>query len=170
MSWAGRFSEKPYLEQFERIKRWHGVLNEIRVSNSPGEQADYQVDCIYAFFMNCHHLRDWLINSEALNQNKIDDYRNQHIEFKICRDLCNGPKHLKLTTPSIGDPSDQNILGKSVTLQREYVHYHKVSGVDLPLEDSRYIVTCDFKPFEVFLLADKCLKLWEDFLEDNSLL
>lgn len=170
MGWGGRFSKKPYFEQFERTQRWYEILNKIRVSNAPEEQADYQVDNIYAFFMNCHHLRDWIINSKVLDQKKVDDFRNLHIELKICRDLCNGPKHLKLDHPSIGDPSDQNILGKGVTLHKEYVPFGKSSNTDLPLENSKYVIIADFKKFDVFKLADKCMELWEKFLKDNSLL
>lgn len=74
MSWAGRFHEKPYLEQVERIKRWNEILNDIRVSNSPEDRADYQVDCIYAFYINCFHLKDWLIKSKAIDKMKLNNF------------------------------------------------------------------------------------------------
>ena len=66
MSFAGKFHNKPYLEQFERIKRWHKTLNKIRVSNANENQTDKQVDIIYAFFINCYHLKDWLIHSKVI--------------------------------------------------------------------------------------------------------
>ncbi len=168
MVWASTFQEKPYLEQFERIKRWYDILNQIKNSNSPENQADYQVDCIYTFFMNCFHLKDWLINSNV-DQNAIHKYINENKELKICRDICNGAKHLKLTNPSIGKGSDMN-MGLRVTLHKEYDPYHEVTNNTKPLDNATYVIVADFEKFNVFDLSDKCMELWEDFLKINALL
>lgn len=167
MSWGGKFSKKPYLEQFYRIKRWHSRLNSIRFSNSPESEADNQLDFIYAFFTNCFILEDWLKNS-GVNSKKIYDYRDQHIELKICRDLCNNTKHLLLTKgkSSISTLAKSNELSNGVTIHKVYDD----SSFDKPLKYSNYIIMADFKKYYVFDVADKCVLLWGNFLEKNSLL
>ncbi len=169
MSWAGKFNKKPYVEQFERIKRWHKILNKIKISNSPEKQADYQVDCIYSFFINCYHLRDWLEHSKVVDKTKIDKLFGDNIEMKICRDICNGIKHLSLTNPSIGNNVSCNCSWHGVTLHREYIHPEMRNG-NSPLKDSNYVIIADFEKINVFDLADKCINLWDNFLKTNSLL
>lgn len=165
MSWAANFFEdgKAYLEQFRRLERWNKILNEIRVSNSPDEMADYQVDCIYSFFMNCYHLTDWLKNTEPkqIDENKIYDFINKNRELKICHDVCNGSKHLNLKRPKCGG---------MLTLHREYDPFHEIIKSDKPLHNSNYVLIADGEKFDVFDLANRCLELWQKFLRDNSLL
>lgn len=167
MSWGGKFSKKPYLEQFYRIKRWHSRLNMIRTSNSPETEADNQIDFIYAFFTNCFIFEDWLKNS-GVNSKKIYDYRDQHIELKICRDLCNNTKHLLLRRgkPSISKLAKSNELSYGVTIHKVYDD----SSLNKPLKNSNYAIVADFNTYNVFEVADKCVLLWENFLEKNSLL
>ena len=84
---------------------------------------------------------------------------NQHTELLICRDLCNASKHLHLTNPSV-----TNVFGNGVTIHKNYNPYSD------SLKNYNFIIISDIGTFEVFELADKCLKLWEGFLEDNKLL
>lgn len=170
MSWAGKFHKKPYLEQFERIKRWHKILNEIRVSNSSEDEADYQVDCIYAFFINCYHLKDWLLHSKVVDKSKINGFIKKNKEMKICRDICNGIKHLSLTNPSIGHNIKCDCGWHGVTLHREYDSFQEVLKNANPLQNATYTVLADFEKFNVFELADRCVELWKNFMEDNSLI
>ena len=170
MSWAGKFSDKPYLEQFERMKRWYEVLKEISISNGPESQADYQVDCIYAFFMNCFHLKDWLISSGVISKNEVNSFINSNEEMKICRDLCNGSKHLNLNNPSIGRDDKCGCGWHGVTLHREYDPFYQTIESPKPLKKFNYVILADFERFNVFSLADKCFNLWEEFMNDNSLL
>lgn len=166
MSFAGRFSKKPYLEQFERVKRWHETLNKIKVSNSPEKETDYQVDCIYAFYMNCYHLKDWLINSDAITNKEANDFIEKNLELKICRDLTNGAKHLKLNNPSL---KERGFLGHDVTLQREYDYFQKILKYDNPIQNINYVILVGSEKYNVFELADKCMRLWEELLTEKSL-
>jgi hypothetical protein len=70
MGFAGRFAKRPYLEQFERIKRWQAALTGADASSDVSREADI----IYAFFMNCYHLRDWLEKSKVVKKAKVDSF------------------------------------------------------------------------------------------------
>jgi len=126
MSFAGKFHNKPYLEQFQRMKRWYNILNKIRVSNANENQTDKQVDIIYAFFINCFHLKDWLIHSKAIEQKKVNDFIENNKEMMICRDLCNGCKHLSLTNPSVAKDVKCNCGFHGVFLHREFDPFQEV--------------------------------------------
>ncbi len=122
--------------------------------------------------MNCYHIKEWLINSGSINNVKVTEFINKHQELKICKDLCNGVKHLKLDhRPSIGDKERVNIhLGEGVTLHREYDPYHTAPNVKNPIENSKYVIIANWERYDVFELAETCVKLWEKFCKDNSLL
>jgi hypothetical protein len=154
MGFAGRFAKRPYLEQFERAKRWQAALTDADASSD----ISREVDIIYAFFMNCYHLRDWLEKSEAIEKAKVDDFFKQNKEMRICRDLCNSSKHLVLSEPSFG--KDPDLLGDEVTLFMEYN----------PINEHDFGIVVDYEKFKVLDLARRCIDLWTAFLDENKLI
>jgi len=55
-----------YREQYDRMKRWYirfASLNQGRPHNVP---SDNYLEDIYAFFMNCYHLKDWIKNDDTV--------------------------------------------------------------------------------------------------------
>lgn len=169
MGFGGKFSSKPYLEQFERIKRWNRILNEIKVSNASEDKTDYQVDCIYSFFINCFHLKDWLIHSKVISKDTVNKFINNHKEMKVCRDICNGVKHLSLTDPSIGKDVKCDCGFHGVFLHREYDSYQEVLKNNNLVGNITYNIFAEYEKFNAFTLADRCVKLWESFLKENQL-
>ena len=162
MSWAGKWSKKPYLEQFERLKRWHERLIDIQRSlsvkdslYSKYDDADFEVDTFYAFFMNSYHLKDWLLSSGVVKKKEVEDFINTNLELKICRDLCNGSKHLNLTSPS----TRSGPFGIA-TLHKEYTPIGKKRS---------YCVLAEGK-HDVFDLANRCVAIWAEFLQSKGLL
>jgi hypothetical protein len=57
-----------YREQFERVKRWHDKLEALDAYGVYDVDPIESTDVIYAFFMNCHHLRDWIENDEDVQR------------------------------------------------------------------------------------------------------
>jgi hypothetical protein len=174
---------KPHLEQFERIKRWKKRIDEFRYSNNTEDEINNQLDFIYAFFVNCYHLRDFLTYSRMFPDDKeiipddekivsnevVQSFIHSNIEMQICRDICNESKHCFLTNPSIGeiDPetNKKQATGFSgVILRKEYDPFQEILKYDNPIRNIKYIVMANNKNYEVFELADKCVKLWEKFI------
>ena len=140
----GIIHSKSYLEQYERVKRWHQVLNEIRISNASDDKTEYQVDCIYAFFMNCFHLTDWLKRSKtSVNVKTIDGFINNHDEMQICKYLCLGVKHLRL------DKKRHNI-SNTVSIGREYDPFAEILGNKNPVTNITYSLDTKYGKFNVF--------------------
>jgi hypothetical protein len=59
--------------------------------------VDFQ-DMMWAFFQNCWHLKDWIKNDPLLSdavRTAIDKAAHDKSScLKMCRELCNGTKHL----------------------------------------------------------------------------
>jgi len=56
------------------------------------------VDDVQAFFINCFHLKDWLLNDPASGLAKADlkPLTRGSTSLQLCADLANGVKHLDL--------------------------------------------------------------------------
>jgi hypothetical protein len=153
-------SSSKYLEQYDRVKRWYQrfvAINEGRQHDLPSD--NYQ-DEVYAFFLNCYHLKDWIKNDKSLmvDKNKVEEFINTSQELRLCADICNSIKHLEIIKPrSDKDPQ----FGKrkfSVT----------VGGPPTTIS-VRYTIDTSSGPIDAFELATRCLKAWEDFFKLNHL-
>lgn len=147
-----------YIEQLKRVKRWHKRLEEIYLGREHSRDTDYYQDVLYSFFQNCFHLKDWLITSRVINGNVINTFINSEDSLKICRDICNGSKHFKITNPSI-DPNikikNRNFslsIGNQPT-QIKIIYWIEASG----------------SSYHAFDIATHCLVLWEKFLKQYGL-
>ncbi len=106
--------------------------------------------------------------------NQLDQFFKTNIEMQICRDICNESKHCSLENPSIGvkipntnKKSAEGLAG--VCIVKEYDPFQKVLKNTNPIKNIKYVVLAGGKKYDVFELADKCLKLWEDFFQENDL-
>ncbi len=168
MAFSLKFDKNPHLEQFERVKRWHKVLNDFRYSNASKKETNWQIDCIYAFFTNCYHLQDWIVHSKKMSTTEMNQFIKKHPELMICRDICNASKHLSLTHPSIDNSAPEcNCGNHGVFLHLELVpkglHADKI-GMN-PIKDITYNISAKFKKFNVFTIADDCVAIWGALLK-----
>ena len=151
-------SSRKYLEQFNRVKRWYqefALTDQGRLHDRP---SDFYQDQVYAFFQNCYHLKDWMKNDESVGvvADKIEEFISNNEELRLCADICNGTKHLRLTSPRSGqDPR----FG-----QRKF----KVKVGSPPTTISvKYSIDTSGGPLDAFELATKCLQAWETFIRSN---
>jgi len=127
--------------QLERVKRWSHRLHEVGDADSFQER----LDCFLAFFVNCYALRDWFINSNSISQTEMDDLVQSNEAMRLCRDICNRSKHLKLDRPASTEAS--------FSIGREY----SPSG-------DRFFITYLGSTCDLFWVAMSCVKFWDDFL------
>jgi len=151
-------SSSKYLEQFERVKRWYERF--VRIDQ--GRQHDLPSDCyqdeVYAFFFNCYHLKDWIKNDESVGvaAAKVEEFINNNKELCLCADICNGVKHLKLTNTRSGKDAR---FGKR--------KFNLVLGGPETTISVKYSIDTSNGPVDVFELATKCLRAWENFIMSN---
>jgi surface antigen len=147
-----------HIEQFERMKRWHNRLKEVISKTEHDRESDYYEDIVYAFFQNCFHLKDWLLNSgDVIDPQEVNNFIESHDEMKICRDICNISKHLSINKPSID--SNTKIASKHIELNL---------GSGVPTIAIAYEIEVNGKKYSAYELATKCLELWDQFLKDRE--
>jgi len=153
--------QKHYLEQYKRVKRWHERFKSIDEGKDHNIASDYYQDEIYAFFINCHHLKDWIISEPAIgiNKDEIENFINKSEYLSICADLCIGSKHLIIKSPR--KDAQTKINKRSFSLE---------IGGESPRISVRYKVESQGRTYDAFDLATKSLKKWENFLKSKKLL
>lgn len=141
-------------EQLNRVKRWHERFKEISNGREHTRDTDYYQDVLYAFFQNCWHLKDWVVNSGSLDKKIVDNFFHSNSDLKICRDLANGSKHLIIRDPSID--SDISVSNRKYSIS--------IGGGPVKIEIIYYVRVKDYPPIDAFGLATNCLALCEGFL------
>jgi len=80
----------------DRIRRWQERVIHAANSGSPDLE-----DFVFAFFQNCHHLQEWLLKTSNVDRKDIDALLVSTPQLRVCRDICNGTKHLTLNNASV---------------------------------------------------------------------
>ncbi len=176
---------KIYLEQWERTIRWFNRIQKIK-NSPPREYA--MVDCldmIYAFFLNCFHLKDWIKASRPDLENKAEDLFDKDKGkqcFKICADLANSLKHMEVTkNPRLNNEVFvKQISSTTIKLPLSYCVKNKDGKIEPPyvknakkskrLSDYQGYIEISDTNYDVYSLSEDCMKEWKIFLENNSLL
>lgn len=115
---------------------------------------------MWAFFQNCWHLKDWVRNdplaSDAQKKSVIDQ-AHASVLLGICRDLCNGTKHLKLDRkPSSGTGAAHHHVNITITPGES-------SSMDCKVEDGHGNLISGKQ------LARDCVADWERILQSEGL-
>jgi hypothetical protein len=162
-------------DQWNRVQRWYNRVRAIGAGAPTGGvlphpdaagEGDYAypawaLDLIFAFFMNCYHFRDWLIESGHSTRADVDAHIEASDALVWCRDICNGMKHFRL------DPSKPTTTYDSWTTASLQV---SVSGID---QNRPEPVAGFYWSFEdqatgakrdMFELAHACVMDWAAFL------
>lgn len=144
-----------YNEQLDRVKRWFERFKEIEEGRSHDRQSDNYQDDVYAFFMNCYHLKDWIKNDTAASSvaGKVEDYVSNSRDLSLCADICNGLKHLVLNSERSGEDPEFDSRKFEVGV-----------GTHPPTIAVHYTINTKSGPIDAFSLATKCLDDWENFI------
>lgn len=131
---------------------------------SANDSPDFD-DAIYTFFQNCYFLKDWIKNDPDVGNSlglDVETFINSSKALSICADICNGSKHLLLTSkrsgyepimreyafsfnPSVNPPSTNKEIERRVAL----------TGVKIEHGETE---------LDAFDIADQCMKDWKRFL------
>jgi len=79
------------------MRRWYARLTEF----APVDK--HRVDDFYAFFVCCFHLKDWLKQDSAIDRRigaDVEAFVSDVLWLRICADIANGSKHLRLDKPA----------------------------------------------------------------------
>ena len=151
------------IEQYNRIKRWHRLFQEIDSGKNHNQDTHYYVDTVYAFFQNCWHLKDWIKHDDENNLTKqdMDNFTKRHPELKVCGSLCNCTKHLKIT-----GEKNKKFFDKNTEIGDKHLKLGRGGGA--PQVKIKFEIVDSKKTYDAFNLATKCLEIWRNFLKDNG--
>jgi hypothetical protein len=162
-----------YLEQYDRMHRWYAKFGDLHEGRRHDVMSENYLDEVYAFFMSCFHLKDWIKNDHTVSGTipsigqEVEEYiygdrilktgGNDHL--KLCGDLCNSLKHMENRNRSRENP----IFGsKQYGLQ--------LGGEETIIKLEKFSIERDTKgPIDAFELATECLKAWDTFLSSKGL-
>jgi hypothetical protein len=166
-------------DQWNRVQRWNNRVRAIAVGAPTGgvlphpdaagdgdfAYQAWALDLVFAFFMNCYHLRDWFIESGHSTRAQIDAHIEVSDSLLWCRDICNGMKHFRLdpakpttTYESWSTASLQLSVSGLADKRPQPVAGHYWYFIDQATGDQR----------DMFELADDCVKDWAAFLKARS--
>jgi hypothetical protein len=143
-----------YRDQLDRVRR---LLD--RVEGSHTSDVELQ-DIMWSFFQHCWHLKDWIKNdplaSDAQKKAVVDQAQASAL-LKMCRDLCNGTKHLALDRkPSSGAGATHDHIATKIVPGES-------SDMDCIVQDGYG------HPISGKQLARDCVKEWERILHSERL-
>jgi hypothetical protein len=154
-----------YLEQYERMKRSYARFAAIKQGREHELPSVNYEDEVYAFFLNCYHLKDWIKNDSAVRARiatisaEVEQLINTSEPLGLSADLCNSLKHL----------GNRNRSGEDPTFGRKEYHLDVGAGSSIIRLD--WWVDRDKKgPVDAFELATQCVKAWDLFLARKGLI
>jgi hypothetical protein len=149
-------------EQYRRMLRSHARLIEIAQGRmmASSEQAR---DALFHFFQDAYHLKDWIKNDSEVTTSVVEKWINETDALRLCADLCNGSKHLRLTRSRTGD------LGTSFAVQDVTVQPGPVGHPSKPQRHGWRVDSGDHS-WDAVELADNVLRDWRSWLRSERLL
>lgn len=155
-----------FREQYDRMRRWYQRFVSLNQGRPHDVSSNNYVDDIYAFFMNCYHLKDWIINDDTVANSvrkAVEPYIDSNRWLKLCADICNSLKHLRLTPRR--KPRRKPRSGESPAFgKKEFNLDLETTTINL-----KYEVKTTAGPIDAFQLATECVDAWDAFLSDNRL-
>jgi len=152
-------SDKPKcLEQWERVNRWYDRFKRINDGRPHDQPSENYQDDVYAFFLNCYHLKDWIKNDKGVGAaaGEVETFVASSEELKLCGDICNSIKHLTLRRTK---------SGKAPQFGRR--DFKLELGGGPPTIAISYEVQTAEGSVDAFELATKCVSVWKSFIRSN---
>lgn len=138
-----------YRNQLDRTRRFLD-----RIEGPQPNDVAFQ-DMVWAFFQNCHHLRDWINNDPLMSHLKkraVLEKAGKSLALQRSADLCNGTKHLA-TKPTRHSHVD-------ITIE---------PGSGMPSEMECMIDVGYSELISAKQLARDCIAEWEQILKSEQL-
>ena len=139
-----------------RVKRWENRSLET-LNNLPYTDFQDALDFSLAYFLWSHSLREWLINDEVIDRDKLDCELAKHDVWKLCRDIANRTRHFDLKM----NPKD-----KDWTVYREYDPFAPViEGRKRDIANLMF----DGKKLPISSAIRNVADMWESIISHNKL-
>lgn len=143
-----------WIGQYDRAQRWIIRFKELKYEEY--SDSNYYFDIMYTCFQNIFYIKDWLVNDNTTNLNNdlLNQFINNNLEIGLCRDICNGTKHLTLNSASV----DQNF-----SIIREFNSLSIINNK----ERFDIIILVAGKKYSPIILLEECMIKWNTFIKTH---
>ncbi len=144
------------MTQIDRTRRYLKRLRDIYTGVPYIEETrEYYVDDVLSFFIHCHHIGDWIENTNkvGITRDHLLAFIRAHPELRICADLCNQTKHCRLTSKWT---DGTHLVSRTFESSGRNGVIHTTKG--------KFTVHSEGKFFDALDLAESCLRLWDEFV------
>ncbi|MEU4292111.1 hypothetical protein AB0E63_28130 [Kribbella sp. NPDC026596] len=172
-------------EQYDRMIRSRDQLIEVATGSGPQLiSSDHARDALLHFYMDAYHLKDWIGNDPAAGtaSTSVEDFVKATATLRLCADLANGAKHLKLTSTKTGD-MQTGISSQSIIVQPGTVRARATVNDGGPITATENVPADDPMPalhsweatsagkmHDLVALADDVVATWTAWLQQQHLL
>lgn len=143
----------PYQEQLNRIKRLEQDIRRFSVATE--DNFESAIDAFTSFFIQCYHLKDWLIESRY-NRRDVNLFIDNSVPLSLCRDIANKQKHKKIDQYEPKNHLSEK-RGVSGSIIKYFDPFRKENRFGIDVQEFGTLI-------DVIDLAEKCLGEWEKFL------
>jgi hypothetical protein len=143
----------PYQEQLNRIKRLEQDIKRFSVATE--DNFESAIDAFTSFFIQCYHLKDWLIESRY-NRRDVNLFIDNSVPLSLCRDIANKQKHKKIDQYEPKNHLSEK-RGVSGSITKYFDPFRKENRFGIDVQEFGTLI-------DVIDLAEKCLEEWENFL------
>lgn len=145
-----------YQEQFERMMRWYEHFQKLDSGIEHTLASENYQDMVFAFFMNCFHLKDWIKNDDTLSSKPdVEGFVRNTTSMQLCGDICNGIKHLTLNRAPHSTENPK--FGPR--------HYSVTVGGDETTIKIKWVIKTNSGDRDAFQLATDCVNEWKEFIK-----
>jgi hypothetical protein len=147
---------RKYEEQLRRVNRWFALFETINTGIRHVIESEHYHDFVYSFFINCYHLKDWIIHDDTVDEDvksEVSKFIKNDYHMKLCAKICNGTKHL------IVNPDMPKFKGRK--------HELDLGGQEGPIYRCKFKIQTSQGELDAFELATKCVTKWQKFINDK---
>lgn len=145
--------------QYKRMHRWNERFERIHESEVQDQiRFDEHIDMLIACLQNIFFFKDWLLHDTEIHKGELHDLINSHESMRICRDVCNGSKHLQV-----------NPKQASIDPNFQLVRAHNPLATIMGGPKYEIVVLVNGWIHVVNKVIADCLALWDHFILNQGL-
>jgi hypothetical protein len=154
--------------QFLRVRRYLKKVRLIAEHRFPEGVDDHIEDEVYAFFLNCHHLKDWVLSDSdhlGIKKEAITKFAHSTPCLTICADLADAQKHHGLSATRRSKKNPLPARTPDFIYPIRVMINQRVKPAMLGLDTK---VQSDHGELDYLALAESCFDAWTQFLRDQK--
>jgi hypothetical protein len=163
---------RDWKDQYERVIRWRVRL----AGAAPGIDPDLPAlrafqDYVHAFFVDCYHLTDWLLEAGVAGEDEMKDFFLKNKCLRVAQGICDSAKHFHLRKRHDSKFYREHYGGAAIVVAESSTGVSAVFPQTDPsiALSGQYFVTTDEGTHDILTLADQCILAWTQLITSKGL-